>query len=94
MNVIDAGDYILPIDEYKKMYSSESYNIDHIDIVTTYGYHLWQYSAKPNELDSNSYVGGMTKYRKLIRPLHLTTLYGKWAVLIYLLYLIIVPIIN
>ena len=94
MNVIDAGDYILPIEEYKKMFSSESFNTDHIDIVTTYGYHLWQYSAKPNELDSNSYVGGMTKYRKLFRPLHLTTLYGKWAFLIYLLYLITVPVIN
>ena len=94
MNVIDAGDYILPIEEYKKMYSSESYDIDHIDIVTTYGYHLWQYSAKPKELDTNSYLGGMTKYRKLIRPLHLITLYGKWAILLYLLYLIIVPIIN
>ena len=76
------------------MYSSESYDIDHIDIVTTYGYHLWQYSAKPNKLDTNSYFGGMTKYRKLIRPLHLITLYGKWAILLYLLYLIIVPIIN
>ena len=36
----------------------------------------------------------MTKYRKLIRPLHLITLYGKWATLLFLLYLIIVPIIN
>ena len=94
MNVIDAGDYILSIEEYKKMYSSESYDVKHINIVTTYGYHLWQYSAKPNELSRNSYVGGMTKYRKLIKPVHLTTLYGKWAILFYLLYLITAPIIT
>ena len=94
MNVVDAGDYILSIEEYKKMYSSESFDIDHINIVTTYGYHLWQYSAKPNQLSTNSYTGEMTRYRKFIKPVHLTTLYGKWAVLFYLLYLIIVPIIN
>ena len=94
MNVVDAGDYILTIEEYKKIYSSESFDIHHINIVTTYGYHLWQYSAKPNQLSSNSYTGEMTRYRKFIKPVHLTTLYGKWAVLFYLLYLIIVPIIN
>ena len=94
MNIIDAGDYILPIEEYKKMYSSEAFQVKDIDIVKTFGYHLWQYSAKPNHNEAIIYEGSMTKYRKIIKPLHLASLYGKWVALLFLVYLIINPIIN
>jgi len=94
MNIIDAGDYILPIEEYKQIYSSEAFQVKDINIVKTFGYHLWQYSAKPNNKKASAHKGSMTKYRKLIRPLHLASLYGKWAVLLFLFYLIIIPIIS
>ena len=94
MNIIDAGDYILPIEEYKQIYSSEAFQVKDINIVKTFGYHLWQYSAKPNNKKASAHKGSMTKYRKLIRPLHLASLYGKWAVLLFLFYLIINPIIS
>ena len=94
MNIIDAGDYILPIEEYKQIYSSEAFQIKDINIVKTFGYHLWQYSAKPNNEEAITYKGSMTKYRKLIRPIHLASLYGKWVALLFFFYLIINPIIN
>ena len=94
MNIIDAGDYILPIEEYKKIYTSESYDTEDIDIVKTFGYHLWQYTSKPNTNNSTVYLGSKTNYRKLIKPLHLTSLYGKWVLLLYLVYIIISPMIN
>jgi len=94
MNIIDAGDYILPIEEYKQIYSSEAFQVKDINIVKTFGYHLWQYSAKPNNKETNTYKGSMTKYRRLIRPIHLASLYGKWVALLFLFYLIINPIIN
>ena len=93
MNIIDAGDYILPTEEYKKIYASESYDIEDINIVKTFGYHLWQYTAKPNSAISTAYIGSRTNYRNLIKPLHLTSLYGKWVLLLYLLYLIISPLV-
>ena len=94
MNIIDAGDYILPTEEYKKIYTSESYDTEDIDIVKTFGYHLWQYTSKPNSSNSTVYLGSKTNYRKLIKPLHLTSLYGKWVLLLYLVYIIISPMIN
>jgi ubiquinone/menaquinone biosynthesis C-methylase UbiE len=94
MNIIDAGDYILPIEEYKKIYSSEAFNVKDINIVKTAGYHLWQYSAKPNGNGVSEYTGSMTKYRYLIRPIHLVMLYGKWVALLFIFYLIINQIIN
>ena len=94
MNIIDAGDYILPINEYKQIYSSEAFQVKDINIVKTFGYHLWQYSAKPNNKEINTYKGNMTKYRRLIKPIHLASLYGKWVALLFFFYLIINPIIN
>ena len=45
MNILDAGDYILPLNKYKNMYQSESFKTNHINIVKTFGYNLWQYSS-------------------------------------------------
>ena len=45
MNILDAGDYILPLNKYKNMYRSESFKTNHINIVKTFGYNLWQYSS-------------------------------------------------
>ena len=81
-------------EEYKKIYASESYDTEHINIVKTFGYHLWQYTSKPNSNNSTVYLGSRTNYRKLIKPLHLTSLYGKWVLLLYLVYIIISPLIN
>ncbi len=94
MNIIDAGDYILPIEEYKTIYSSEAFQVKDINIVKTFGYHLWQYSATMNNDTINPYQGSMTKYRKIIRPVHLASLYGKWALLLFLFYQIIKQLIN
>ena len=94
MNIIDAGDYILPIEEYKQIYSSEAFQVKDINIVKTFGYHLWQYSATMNNDTINPYQGSMTKYRKIIRPVHLASLYGKWALLLFLFYQIIKQLIN
>jgi len=94
MNVIDAGDYILPIEEYKQIYSSEAFDVEDVNIVKTAGYHLWQYSAKPNGDEVSKYTGSMTNYRYLIRPIHLVLLYGKWVALLFLFYLIINQIVN
>ena len=94
MNIIDAGDYILPTEEYKKIYTSESYDTEDINIIKTFGYHLWQYTSKPNTNNSTTYLGSKTNYRKLIKPLHLTSLYGKWVLLLYLVYIIITPLIS
>ena len=93
MNIVDAGDFILPIKEYKNLYKSESYDIEDINIIKTYGYHLWQYTAKPKRKKTSSYICGMTNYRKIIKPFHLASLYGKWVLLVYLVYLITIPII-
>ena len=94
MNIIDAGDYILPIEKYKQIYSSEAFNVKDVNIVKTAGYHLWQYYAKPNNNEVSNHTGSMTKYRYLIRPIHLVMLYGKWVALLFLFYLIINQIIN
>ena len=49
MNVVDRGDYIISEADYTDMYKSESFNIDPINIVRTFGYNLWQYKATISE---------------------------------------------
>ena len=88
MNLIDAGDYILTADNYKNMYSSESFETNHINIVKTFGYNLWQYSSTPNDNKSKTYEGGKTVYRKFTKPIHIFGLYGKWLVFIFFIYFI------
>ena len=88
MNLIDAGDYIISRNDYTKMYSSESFRVDSINVVSVFGYHLWQYTAIPSGKDSSSYSSDMTTYRKIIRPFHKAVLYGKWVILSFLGYLL------
>ena len=88
MNLIDAGDYIISRNDYTKMYSSESFRVDSINVVSVFGYHLWQYTAIPSGNDSSSYSSDMTTYRKIIRPFHKAVLYGKWVILSFLGYLL------
>ena len=88
MNLIDAGDYIISRNDYTKMYSSESFRVDSINVVIVFGYHLWQYTAIPSGKDSSSYSSDMTTYRKIIKPFHKAVLYGKWVILSFLGYLL------
>ena len=88
MNLIDAGDYIISRNDYTKMYSSESFRVDSINVVSVFGYHLWQYTAIPSGKDSSSYSSDMTTYRKMIKPFHKAVLYGKWVILSFLGYLL------
>ncbi len=88
MNLIDAGDYIISRNDYTKMYSSESFRVDSINVVSVFGYHLWQYTAIPSGKDSSSYSSDMTTYRKIIKPFHKAVLYGKWVILSFLGYLL------
>ena len=89
MNLIDAGDYIISRNDYTKMYSSESFRVDSINVVRVFGYHLWQYTAIPSGKDSSSYSSDMTTYRKIIKPFHkIVVLYGKWFMLFFLGYLL------
>ena len=89
MNLIDAGDYIISRNDYTKMYSSESFRVDSINVVSVFGYHLWQYTAIPSGKDSSSYSSDMTTYRKIIKPFHkIVVLYGKWLMLFFFGYLL------
>ena len=88
MNLIDAGDFIISRNDYTKMYSSESFRVDSINVIRVFGYHLWQYTAIPSGKDSSSYSSGMTTYRKIIKPFHKAVLYGKWVILFPLGYLL------
>ena len=88
MNLIDGGDYIIGYDDYHKMYLSESYETTTINSVTTFGYHLWQYTAKPMGSKSHPYSSDMTNYRKIIKPLNTGILYGKWVGIFYGCYLL------
>ena len=88
MNLIDGGDYIINQHNYTKMYSSESFQVTSIDIVTTFGYQLWQYTAKSSGIGSESFSSSITNYRKTIKPLNQGILYGKWIILFYLGYLL------
>ena len=94
MNVLDAGDYILQIENYKNIYASESFKTNHINIVKTFGYNLWQYSSKPISDKSTPYQGGMTTYRRFMKPVHVLGLYGKWFVLVFLVFLFLKNLIN
>ena len=89
MNLIDAGDFIISRNDYTKMYSSESFRVDSINVVRVFGYHLWQYTAIPSGKDSSSYSSDMTTYRKIIKPFHkIVVLYGKWLMLFFLGFLL------
>ena len=88
MNLIDAGDFIISRNDYTKIYSSESFKVDPINVVSVFGYHLWQYTAIPSGKDISSYSFGMTTYRKMIKPFHKAVLYGKWVILFPLGYLL------
>ena len=89
MNLMDAGDFIISRNDYTKMYSSESFRVDSINVVRVFGYHLWQYTAIPSGKDSSSYSSDMTTYRKIIKPFHkIVVLYGKWFMLFFLGYLL------
>ena len=82
------------LEKYKNLYSSESFETSQIDIVTTFGYNLWQYSSKPISDESTPFKGDMTNYRKRLKPIHVLGLYGKWFVLVFLVFLVLKNLIN
>ena len=89
MNLMDAGDFIISRNDYTKMYSSESFRVDSINVIRVFGYHLWQYTAISSGKDSGSYSSDMTAYRKIIKPFHkIVVLYGKWLMLFFFGYLL------
>ena len=89
MNLMDAGDFIISRNDYRKMYSSESFRVDSINVIRVFGYHLWQYTAISSGKDSGSYSSNMTAYRKIIKPFHkIIVLYGKWLMLFFFGYLL------
>jgi len=89
MNLIDAGDFIISRNDYTKMYSSESFRVDSINVIRVFGYHLWQYTAISSGKVSGSYSSDMTAYRKIIKPFHkIVVLYGKWLLLFFFGYLL------
>ena len=94
MNILDAGDYILPLDKYKDMYQSESFTTNHINVVRTFGYNLWQYSSVAIGEESTIFENDKTQIRKITKPIHLIGLYGKWAMLIFLIYTLINLLVN
>ena len=89
MNLMDAGDFIISRNDYRKMYSSESFRVDSINVIRVFGYHLWQYTAISSGKVSGSYSSDMTAYRKIIKPFHkIVVLYGKWLMLFFFGYLL------
>ena len=89
MNLMDAGDFIISRNDYRKMYSSESFRVDSINVIRVFGYHLWQYTAISSGKDNDSYSSDMTAYRKIIKPFHkIVVLYGKWLMLFFFGYLL------
>lgn len=94
MNILDAGDYILPLNKYKEMYKSESFTTTHINVVKTFGYNLWQYSSVATDEKPIKFKNGKTQIRKITKPIHLLGLYGKWVVLIFLGYKLIDLLVN
>ena len=94
MNILDAGDYILPLNKYKEMYKSESFTTTHINVVKTFGYNLWQYSSVATNGEPTKFENGKTQIRKITKPIHLLGLYGKWVVLIFLGYKLIDLLVN
>ena len=91
MNVIDRGDYIISEADYTAMYKSESFKIDPINIVKTFGYNLWQYKATVSEKGdiNKDFFTTKTQYRKLIKPINTLLTYGKWVALIYIIFLLL-----
>ncbi len=91
MNVIDRGDYIISEADYTAMYKSESFKIDPINIVKTFGYNLWQYKATVSEKGNinKDFFTNKTRYRKLIKPINTLLTYGKWVALIYIIFLLL-----
>ncbi|MDC3158879.1 class I SAM-dependent methyltransferase [bacterium] len=94
MNILDAGDYILPLNKYKDMYESESFTTTHINVVKTFGYNLWQYSSVATDEEPTKFKYGKTQIRKITKPIHLLGLYGKWVMLIFLGYKLIDLLVN
>ena len=89
MNLMDAGDFIISRNDYTKMYSSESFRADSINVIRVFGYHLWQYTAISSGKDSGSYSSDIKAYRKIIKPFHkIVVLYGKWLLLFFFGYLL------
>ena len=94
MNILDAGDYILPVNKYKSMYESESFKTTQINVVKTFGYNLWQYSSVAIGEKSTKFENSKTRIRKITKPIHLLGLYGKWVVLIFFVYALINYLVN
>ena len=89
MNLIDAGDYIITRSNYTAMYASESFKVNPINVIKVFGYYLWQYTASADGEISHSFSSSMTTFRKIIKPFHKITLYGKWVMVAILgLYLL------
>jgi len=76
------------------MYQSESFKTNHINIVKTFGYNLWQYSSVAVGDKSTEFKNDKTPIRKITKPIHLLGLYGKWLVLIFVIYTTINFLIN
>ena len=76
------------------MYRSESFKTNHINIVKTLGYNLWQYSSVVVGDKSTEFNNDKTPIRKITKPIHLLGLYGKWLVLIFVIYTIINFLVN
>lgn len=91
MNIIDRGDYIISEADYTAMYESESFNVDPINIVRTFGYNLWQYKATVSEKGNinKDFFTKKTRYREIIKPINTFLTYGKWVPLIYIIFLLL-----
>ena len=91
MNVIDRGDYIISEANYMDMYKSESFNIDSINVVRTFGYNLWQYKATFSEKGSinKNFFTKKTLYRRFTKPINTFLTYGKWVALIFIIFLLL-----
>ena len=91
MNVVDRGDYIISEADYTDMYKSESFNIDPINIVRTFGYNLWQYKATISENGNinKDFFTKKTQYRKYTKPINTFLTYGKWVALIFIIFLLL-----
>ena len=91
MNIIDRGDYIISEADYTAMYESESFNVDPINIVRTFGYNLWQYKATVSEKGNinKDFFTKKTQYREIIKPINTFLTYGKWVPLIYIIFLLL-----
>jgi len=73
------------------MYKSESFNIDSINVVKTFGYNLWQYKATFSEKGSinKNFFTKKTLYRRFTKPINTFLTYGKWVALIFIIFLLL-----